>query len=96
MQVSWVWNSAAIKNMGEMDPVLALQVSSIFIILVFSSIGAFLPMFVATFGQKDVIHGAAFRFLRCMGTGIILGVGFIHVLVDATGKLSEVSFFALC
>ena len=81
-----------------MDYSLALRISSVFILFVASAFGVVLPLWLSSNNeeQTDESHrkmceSDAFRITRTFAAGIMLGVGFIHLLADGVTKLAQVN-----
>ena len=81
-----------------MDYSLALRISSVFILFVASAFGVVLPLWLSSSNeeQTDESHrkmceSDAFRITRTFAAGIMLGVGFIHLLADGVTKLAQVN-----
>ena len=81
-----------------MDYSLALRISSIFILFVASLVGILIPLvFSAGSGprtnesHRKMCESDAFRITRTFAAGIMIGVGFIHLLADGVSTLAEVS-----
>ena len=81
-----------------MDNSLSLRVAAVFIMFGASLLGVVLPLYFSGGGKiKDeashqkMADSAKFRILRTFAAGIMLGVGFIHLLNDGVNKLAIVS-----
>ena len=81
-----------------MDYSLALRISSIFILLVASSLGILIPLLFSTGSgprtnesHRKMCESDAFRITRTFAAGVMIGVGFIHLLADGVSTLAEVS-----
>ena len=77
---------------------LKLRISSIFILFCVSLSGVVLPLFFSTNkgpqtneSHRKMSESDAFRIMRTFAAGVMLGVGFIHLLADGVAKLSAVS-----
>lgn len=80
-----------------LDFSLKLRVASIFIIFFASILGVVLPLlFSACSGpvteesHRKMLESEAFRIMRTFAAGIMLGVGFIHLLDDGASTLSAI------
>ena len=84
--------------MVSMDYSLQLRVSSVFIMFFVSLAGVILPLYFSGSpeiqtekGHREMANRDKFRVLRTFAAGIMLGVGFIHLLNDGANKLAIVS-----
>ena len=84
--------------MVSMDYSLQLRVSSVFIMFFVSLAGVVLPLYFGGSpeiqtdkGHREIANSDKFRVLRAFAAGIMLGVGFIHLLNDGVNKLTIVS-----
>ena len=80
------------------DYSLKLRISSAFILFVASLFGVVLPLWLSSNKgqQTDESHrkmceSDAFRITRTFAAGMMIGVGFIHLLADGVSTLAEVS-----
>ncbi|GAP88833.1 putative plasma membrane low affinity zinc ion protein [Rosellinia necatrix] len=73
---------------NEYDGRLGLRISSIFVILVGSLIGAVVPVLLAR-GTKMKVNGTAFFIAKYFGSGIIIGTAFLHLLSPAFAALNN-------
>lgn len=67
---------------------LNLRISSVFVILVASALGAFLPL-IAAYNPYLQFPGWCFFITRYVGSGVIVATGFIHLLAEAQQALSD-------
>ena len=81
-----------------MDYSLKLRIASVFILFCASIIGVVIPLFFAAGSgpetnesHRKMSESDAFRITRTFAAGIMLGVGFIHLLADGVAKLTDVS-----
>lgn len=82
-----------------MDASMQLRIASVFIFLAVSSLGVVLPLFYASRTRGEDTHenrlklseSDNFRIIRSFAAGVMLGVGFIHLLADGVSKLADVS-----
>ena len=81
-----------------MDYSLALRISSVFILFVASLFGILIPLLFSTGSgprtnesHRKMCESDAFRITRTFAAGIMLGVGFIHLLADGVSKLADVN-----
>ena len=83
-----------------MDYSLQLRISSVFILFFVSLLGMVAPFIYAASmrGGDDspanrlkISESEALRIARAFAEGVMMGIGFIHLLNDGVGKLSEVS-----
>lgn len=83
-----------------MDYSLQIRISSVFIMFCASLLGMVLPLIYASLkrGGEDtpanrskLSESDGFRIIRTFAAGVMLGVGFIHLLNDGVMKLAEVS-----
>lgn len=84
----------------EMDYSLSLRIASIFIMFSVSLLGMVIPYIYAAArrggvdtpeNRKKIMDSDGLRIVRTFAAGILLGVGFIHLLNDGVNKLAEVS-----
>ena len=84
----------------EMDYSLKLRIASVFIVFVVSLLGMVAPYIYAAQkrggvdtpeNRRKIMDSDGLRIVRMFAAGILLGVGFIHLLDDGVGKLAEVS-----
>ncbi|KAI1810376.1 ZIP zinc/iron transport family [Poronia punctata] len=73
---------------NEYDGRLGLRISSIFVILVGSLLGAVLPILLAR-KSKMKVNGPAFFIAKYFGSGVILGTAFMHLLSPAFKALNS-------
>lgn len=79
-----------------MESSLKLRVGAIFIMLSCSLAGVVLPLHLNKSGNGDdnsgenVSDSRKFRIIRAFAAGVMLGVGFIHLLNDGVNKLADV------
>jgi solute carrier family 39 (zinc transporter), member 1/2/3 len=75
-----------------MDSSLKLRVGAVFIMLSCSLAGVVLPLHLNSSGKHDekVSDSRRFRIIRAFASGVMLGVGFIHLLNDGVNKLASV------
>ncbi|KAI1644575.1 ZIP zinc/iron transport family [Daldinia loculata] len=73
---------------NEYDGRMGVRISSIFVILVGSLLGAVLPVFLAR-GAKVRVNGAAFFIAKYFGSGVIIGTAFMHLLSPAFEALKS-------
>ncbi|KAI1338207.1 Zinc/iron permease [Xylariaceae sp. FL0016] len=73
---------------NEYDGRLGLRISSIFVIMVGSLIGAVLPVYLAR-GAKMRVNGSAFFVAKYFGSGVIIGTAFLHLLSPAFEALGS-------
>ncbi|KAI0145744.1 ZIP zinc/iron transport family [Hypoxylon sp. NC0597] len=73
---------------NEYDGRMGVRISSIFVILVGSLIGAVLPVFLAR-GTKIQVPGRAFFIAKYFGSGVIIGTAFMHLLSPAFDALKS-------
>ncbi|ODN83698.1 hypothetical protein L202_01794 [Cryptococcus amylolentus CBS 6039] len=62
---------------------LPLHIASIFVLLVASGLGVFLPVVLGEKGSNGGWFGGVFFALKYFGTGIIVSLGFCHLLQDS-------------
>ena len=84
----------------EMDYSLRLRIASIFIMFCVSLLGMVIPYIYAASrrggvdtpeNRRKIMDSDGLRIVRTFAAGILLGVGFIHLLNDGVNKLAEVS-----
>ena len=73
----------------------ALRIASVFILFVASFAGVALPLFY--YGgdpakQRSIANSDGFKIVRSFSAGIMIGVGFIHLLFEGNVILARVSF----
>ncbi|KAI0004759.1 ZIP zinc/iron transport family [Xylariaceae sp. FL0662B] len=73
---------------NEYDGRIGLRISSIFVILVGSLLGALLPILLAR-GSKMRVNGNAFFVAKYFGSGVIIGTAFMHLLSPAYAALGS-------
>ncbi|KAI1393383.1 ZIP zinc/iron transport family [Hypoxylon trugodes] len=73
---------------NEYDGRMGVRISSIFVILVGSLIGAVLPVVLAR-GTKMKVNGTAFFIAKYFGSGVIIGTAFMHLLSPAFDALKS-------
>ncbi|KAF3064487.1 Zinc-regulated transporter 2 [Daldinia childiae] len=73
---------------NEYDGRMGVRISSIFVILVGSLLGAVLPVFLAR-GAKVKVNGTAFFIAKYFGSGVIIGTAFMHLLSPAFEALKS-------
>ncbi|OTA95740.1 hypothetical protein M434DRAFT_378613 [Hypoxylon sp. CO27-5] len=73
---------------NEYDGRMGVRISSIFVILVGSLIGAVLPVVLAR-GTKVQVPGKAFFIAKYFGSGVIIGTAFMHLLSPAFDALKS-------
>ncbi|KAI0393127.1 ZIP zinc/iron transport family [Xylariaceae sp. FL0594] len=73
---------------NEYDGRLGLRISSIFVILVGSLLGAVVPVILAR-SSKMKVNGPAFFIAKYFGSGVILGTAFMHLLSPAFAALNN-------
>lgn len=83
-----------------MDYSLQLRIASIFILFCASLLGVVLPLYFSSSdssgeetaaSHKSMAESDGFRITRTFAAGVMLGVGFIHLLNDGVDKLTSVS-----
>jgi solute carrier family 39 (zinc transporter), member 1/2/3 len=82
-----------------MDYSMQLRIASIFILFFVSLIGIVLPPLYASYkrvedtveSRRQLSESETFRLIRTFAAGIMLGVGFIHLLADGVFTLEAVS-----
>lgn len=84
----------------EMDYSLSLRIASVFIMFCVSLLGMVIPYIYAAQkrggvdtpeNRRKIMDSDGLRIVRTFAAGILLGVGFIHLLNDGVNKLAEVS-----
>ncbi|KAI3320377.1 ZIP zinc/iron transport family [Xylariaceae sp. AK1471] len=70
------------------DGRIGLRISSIFVILVGSLLGAVVPILLAR-GSKMKVNGTAFFIAKYFGSGVIIGTAFLHLLAPAFEALNN-------
>lgn len=80
--------SPACESANDYDGRLGLRISSIFVILVGSGLGAVLPVLLARHGTSRVIAAASF-IAKYFGSGVIVATAFIHLLAPAHEALTN-------
>ncbi|KAI1497788.1 Zinc/iron permease [Biscogniauxia marginata] len=73
---------------NEYDGRMGLRISSIFVILVGSLLGAIAPIILAR-GSKMKVNGTAFFVAKYFGSGVIIGTAFMHLLSPAFAALTS-------
>ncbi|KAI1172949.1 ZIP zinc/iron transport family [Nemania sp. FL0916] len=73
---------------NDYDGRLPLRISSIFVILAGSLLGAVLPIILAR-GSKMKVNGKAFFVAKYFGSGVIIGTAFLHLLSPAFEALNS-------
>ncbi|RWA10671.1 hypothetical protein EKO27_g4449 [Xylaria grammica] len=73
---------------NDYDGRLGVRISSIFVILVGSLLGAVLPVLLAR-GTNVKINGTAFFVAKYFGSGVIIGTAFLHLLSPAFEALTS-------
>lgn len=76
------------SNGNEYDGRLGLRISSIFVILVGSFLGAVVPVILARH-TKMKVNGTAFFIAKYFGSGVIIGTAFLHLLSPAFAALNN-------
>eukprot|EP00299_Pterocystis_sp_00344_P015415 c7696_g1_i1.p1 GENE.c7696_g1_i1~~c7696_g1_i1.p1 ORF type:complete len:273 (+),score=57.23 c7696_g1_i1:50-868(+) len=61
---------------------------SVIVVWLASTLGVIVPILI---GHYQIQSTRVMRLLRCISAGVVVGVGFLHVLPDAHGDLSELS-----
>ena len=82
-----------------MDYSLQLRIASVFILFAASLLGVVAPLYYSSRPKNEqtpenlvlLTESPTFRILRSFAAGIMLGVGFIHLLADGVDKLLAVS-----
>jgi solute carrier family 39 (zinc transporter), member 1/2/3 len=82
-----------------MDYSMQLRISSVFIMFCASLLGIIVPLYYASVkigedtaaNRQKLAECDTFRIMRTFAAGVMLGVGFIHLLNDGVAKLTEVS-----
>jgi solute carrier family 39 (zinc transporter), member 1/2/3 len=82
-----------------MDYSLKLRIASVFILFAASLLGVVAPLYYSSRPKNEqtpenlvlLTESPTFRIIRSFAAGIMLGVGFIHLLADGVGKLLAVS-----
>ncbi|KAI1160878.1 ZIP zinc/iron transport family [Nemania serpens] len=73
---------------NDYDGRLGLRISSIFVILVGSMLGAVVPIILAHHSKMKV-NGTAFFIAKYFGSGVIIGTAFLHLLSPAFEALNN-------
>ncbi|CAJ2506782.1 Uu.00g079680.m01.CDS01 [Anthostomella pinea] len=73
---------------NEYDGRMGLRISSIFVIMVGSLLGAVAPIILAR-GAKMNVNGTAFFIAKYFGSGVIIGTAFMHLLSPAFAALTS-------
>ncbi|KAI1114623.1 ZIP zinc/iron transport family [Nemania sp. NC0429] len=73
---------------NDYDGRLGLRISSIFVILVGSLLGAVVPVILAKHSKMKV-NGTAFFIAKYFGSGVIIGTAFLHLLSPAFEALNN-------
>ena len=97
-QITVSWRTCSDMVTSAMDYSLKLRIASVFILFCASITGVVIPLFFATGSgpetnesHRKMSESDAFRITRTFAAGIMLGVGFIHLLADGVAKLTDVS-----
>ncbi|CCJ28600.1 unnamed protein product [Pneumocystis jirovecii] len=70
------------------DGNMGLRISSIFVIMLFSSLGVFFPLIVTKVKRLKISQPLT-HFIKFFGTGIIIGTAFVHLLLPAFMELGS-------
>jgi solute carrier family 39 (zinc transporter), member 1/2/3 len=82
-----------------MDYSMQLRIASVFILFCVSLLGIVVPLVYASCirgedtleNRRKLSESDTFRIIRTFAAGVMLGVGFIHLLADGVSKLTEVN-----
>ena len=67
-----------------------LKISAIFVVFVVSVLGCLIPILLAKRSSlQDMLAGSVFMTLKCVATGVVLGVATMHLLPDAIETLES-------
>ncbi|KAG5436971.1 hypothetical protein PCANB_001245 [Pneumocystis canis] len=80
-------NSDLCKAKNDYDGNIGLRISSIFVIMIFSSIGVFFPLIISKIRCLKI--SLLYYFIKFFGTGIIIGTAFVHLLQPAFKELGS-------
>ncbi|KAI0196474.1 ZIP zinc/iron transport family [Astrocystis sublimbata] len=76
-------------NGNDYDGRLGVRISSIFVILIGSLLGAVLPIILARGSHSNRVNGKAFFVAKYFGSGVIIGTAFLHLLAPAFEALGD-------
>ncbi|KIR27527.1 solute carrier family 39 (zinc transporter), member 1/2/3 [Cryptococcus deuterogattii LA55] len=68
---------------------LALHIAAVFVMLVASALGVFLPVILGKLGPRNKLFGSLFSILKYFGSGIIISLAFVHLLIHAFFNLTS-------
>lgn len=68
---------------------LSLHIAAVFVMLVASAIGVFLPVILGKLGSRNKLFGSVFFVLKYFGSGIIISLAFVHLLIHAFFNLTS-------
>lgn len=83
--------SAPVDTGNEYDGRLGLRISSIFVILIGSLLGAVVPIVLAR-SKRMQVPKTAFFIAKYFGSGVIIATAFIHLLAPANEALGSECF----
>jgi solute carrier family 39 (zinc transporter), member 1/2/3 len=92
-------SDASVTPSTYMDYSMQLRIASVFILFCVSLLGIVVPLIYASCyrgedtleNQRKLSESDTFRIIRTFAAGVMLGVGFIHLLADGVSKLTEVN-----
>ncbi|OXH28381.1 solute carrier family 39 (zinc transporter), member 1/2/3 [Cryptococcus neoformans] len=68
---------------------LSLHIAAVFVMMVASAIGVFLPVILGKLGSRNKLFGSVFFVLKYFGSGIIISLAFVHLLIHAFFNLTS-------
>lgn len=68
---------------------LSLHIAAVFVMMVASAIGVFLPVILGKLGSRNKLFGSVFFVLKYFGSGIIISLAFVHLLIHAFFNLTR-------
>lgn len=57
---------------------LAIHIAAVFVMLVASALGVFLPVILGKLGPRNKLFGSLFSILKYFGSGIIISLAYVH------------------
>ncbi|KAG5440509.1 hypothetical protein PCK2_000443 [Pneumocystis canis] len=82
------YDSNVCEAKDDYDGNLGLRISSIFVIMIFSAIGVFFPLIITKIRCLKISQ-SLYYFIKFLGTGIIIGTAFVHLLQPAFEELGS-------
>ena len=73
-----------------------LKISALFVIFIVSIVGVIIPLMLAKrFSLQELLTGGLFMTVKCISTGVVLGVSLMHLLPDAIETLESQAEYPL-